>query len=142
MRKKTLLILVSVCALSMVTLISALTALYTFNVSMTATVASQGSVSILINSGNCTNGAPITLDWGAVQWGDNTKAITIVNNANTALTPGIGTSSLPSGWALTLSLNQAIPAGQNATGTLTLNVPTSTVAGSYSPTATITVSHS
>ena len=142
MRKKTLLILVSVCALSMVTLISALTAFYTFSVSMTATVASQGSVSILINSGNYTNGAPITLDWGAVQWGDNTKAITIVNNANTALTPGIGTSSLPSGWALTLSLNQPIPAGQNATGTLTLNVPTSTAAGSYSPTATITVSHS
>ena len=142
MRKKLLLILISICALSIGTLISA-SVLYSFSVTMNSTVAPQGSASILIDSGNYTDGASITLDWGTVLWGANNKTITIVNNANTALTPSITTSSLPTGWTLTLSLNQPIPAGQQAAGTLTLYVPTGTAAASYtSMTATIVVSFS
>jgi hypothetical protein len=130
--KKSPLILVSICALSAITLISA-SILYSYSLSMSATVAPQGSVKITIDATDYTNGAPITINWGTVQWGANNKTITITNNANAALTPSIRASpSLPTGWTLTLSLSSPIAAGGSATGTLALNVPTDTAAGSYS----------
>lgn len=139
--KKTLVILGLLCALSLVVVISA-AVMYTFNVNMTATVATQGTVTVTINGQNYANGQAITLNWGTVQWGANTQSITIINNANVAVTPSLAASSLPSGWTLTLSLNQAIAAGQQATGTLTLDVPSGSSSGTYSSmTATIIASY-
>ena len=141
--RKSLFILVTICALSAITLISA-SVLFSYSLSMSATVAPQGSVKITIDATDYTNGAPITINWGTVQWGANNKTITITNNVNAALTPSIRSSpSLPTGWTLTLSLSQPIAAGGSATGTLTLNVPTDTTVGSYSSmTAIIDVSYS
>jgi uncharacterized membrane protein len=106
---------------------------------MTATVATQGSVAITINGQAYTDGTPIS--WSTVNWGSNTKTIIIQNNANTALTPSIVNTNLPSGWTLTLSLDQAIAAGQSGTGTLTLTVPTSTASGDYLWSSAISVSY-
>lgn len=132
MRKKSLILSIFVAALLIGTVIAA-TALYTFNVGMTANVAAAGDVTITVGGSDYTNGAPISLNWGTVAYGDNVKSITITNNANTPLTPSIEANpTLPEGWTLTLSLNSPIPTGQNATGTLTLNVPTGAAAGSYS----------
>jgi hypothetical protein len=141
--RKSLFILITICALSAITLISA-SVLFSFSLNMIATAAPQGSVKITIDATDYTNGAPITINWGTVQWGANSKTITITNNVNLALTPSIRASpSLPTGWTLTLSLSQPIAAGGSATGTLTLNVPTDTAAGSYSSmSAIIDVSYS
>ena len=99
-------------------------------------------MTVTINGQNYANGQAITLNWGTVQWGANTQSITIINNANVAVTPSLAASSLPSGWTLTLSLNQAIAAGQQATGTLTLDVPSGSSSGTYSSmTATIIASY-
>ena len=98
MRKKNILLLVLVCALSTVTLVSALTVLSVFTIPMTATVATQGSVAITINGQAYTDGTPI--GWGTVYWGTTTESITIQNNANTALTPSIVNTGLPTGWSI------------------------------------------
>ena len=78
--------------------------------------------------------ASIPLNWGTVNFGDNTKTVTITNQANVNLNPHLtlNAPNLPRGWTLTFSLeNQLIPAGQSATGTLTLNVPANTASGNY-----------
>lgn len=139
MKKKNILLLVLVCALSTVTLVSALTVLSVFTIPMTATVATQGSAAITINQQAYTSGTPI--NWGTVNWGTTNESITIQNNANTALTPSIVNSGLPTGWSLTLSLNQPIAAGQSATGTLTLTVPNTAASGDNSWSSAISVSY-
>lgn len=132
MNKKRLVLLVVLPMLLVGTAI-ATTALYTFDVTMNMTVPPAGSASITIGSQTYTNGQVISLDWGTVHSGDNTKTITIINDCNTPLTPSLQASpTLPSGCTLTLSLNSPIPAGQQATGTLTINVPASLAAGTYS----------
>lgn len=143
MNKKRLLLLVILPMLLVGTAIAA-TAVYTFDVNMSMTVPPAGSASITIGSQTYTNGQVIALDWGTVHLGDNSKSITIVNNCNTPLTPSLQASpSLPPGCTLTLSLNSPIPAGQQATGTITINVPASLTAGTYSSmTAKIDVSYS
>jgi hypothetical protein len=143
LNKKRLLLLVILPMLLVGTAI-ATTAMYTFNVNMNMTVPPAGSASITIGSQTYTNGQVISLDWGTVHSGDNTKTITIINDCNTPLTPSLQANpTLPSGCTLTLSLNSAIPAGQQATGTLTINVPASLAAGTYSSmTAKIDVAYS
>lgn len=132
MNKKRLLLLVILPTLLVGTAI-ATTALYTFDVNMNMTVSPAGSASITIGSQTYTNGQVISLDWGTVHSGDNTKTITIINDCNTPLTPSLQANpTLPPGCTLTLSLNSPIPAGQQATGTLTINVPASLAAGTYS----------
>jgi hypothetical protein len=139
LRRKNILLLVLVCALSTITLVSALTVLSVFTIPMKGTVATQGNVAITIDGQAYTDGTQI--NWNTVNWGTNTKAIVIQNNANTALTPSIVNTNLPSGWTLTLSLNQPIASGDSATGTLTLTVPTSTASGDYSWSSAISVSY-
>lgn len=139
MRKKNIFILIAVCALSAITLVSALTVLSVFTIPMTATVATQGAVTITIGGQAYANNTQIA--WGTVNWGDTVKSITITNNANTALTPTIVNTNLPSGWTLNLSLNQPIAAGDTATGTLTLTVPTNTASGDYSWSSAVSVSY-
>jgi hypothetical protein len=143
MNKKRLLLFIILPMLLVGTTLAA-TALYTYNLNMSMTVAPGGTATITIGGQTYTNGQAITLDWGTVQWGDNSKTITIVNNCNTPLTPSLQANpSLPPGCTLTLSLNSPIPAGQQATGTLTINVPSSLAAGTYSSmTAKIDVSYS
>ena len=141
MRRKSLLILLSVFVLSTVLLISA-AILYTFPINMSATVPAQGSVTIRVDSTNYTNGQPMTVNWGTVNWGTNNKAINITNNANVALTPHITTTGLPSGWGLTLSLEDlSIAIGSTAQGNLILTIPTGTAHQTYSWSASITVEY-
>ena len=141
MRKKLFLILISICALSIVTLISA-SILYTFSISMNSSVAVQGTVTVRIDGTDYANGAPITVNWGSVGWGANNKSITITNNANTALTPHLTVSGLPASWTLAFSLEgQSIATNNAATGTLTLNVPTGAASGTQSWSASLTVEY-
>ena len=139
--RKSLLILVAVCALSIVTLISA-SVLYTFSLTMNSSVAVQGTVTVRIDATDYVNGAPITVNWGSVGWGNNTKSITITNNANTPLTPHLAVTGLPTGWTLAFSLEgQSISANAASSGTLTLAVPSGAVSGTQSWSASLTVEY-
>ncbi|MCW4023609.1 MAG: NEW3 domain-containing protein [Candidatus Bathyarchaeota archaeon] len=74
----------------------------------------------------------IPLRWGNVDFGCNTKTVTITNNAESDLHINMAVSELPSGWTLNFSLeNKVLQAGSSATGTLTLTVPADALAGSY-----------
>lgn len=107
--------------------------------------ASKGVVTVTIQGDNsvyASDGASVPFKWGTVNLGENTKTVTITNQANVNLKPHLTITSpnLPSGWTLTFSLdNQPIPAGQSATGTLTLNVPANTHVGNYNWGASITL---
>ena len=84
----------------------------------------------------------IPFKWGTVNIGENTKTITITNNAKVNLKAHLTLASpnLPLGWTLIFSLdNQPIPAGRSVTGTLTLNVPAHTLVGNYNWGASITL---
>lgn len=146
MRKKSLLILAMVVALSMTTLIAA-TIYTTFNVGMTATVpvvVDATKVTIGIGSSTYHSGDSISLPWGQIQIGTNTQSLTITNNANVALVPAVSSTDLPSGWELSLSLptdQTNVAAGGSATATLTLTVPSNATAGTYSWSASIEVTY-
>ncbi len=98
---------------------------------------SKGAVMVTVQGDSrvyTSDSASIPFKWGTVNFGDNTKTVTITNQANVNLKPHLALTSpnLPRGWTLTFSLeNQPIPAGQSATGTLTLNVPANTATGNY-----------
>jgi hypothetical protein len=140
LRSKHYLILVSVIALSAIMLISA-AYLYTLSFSMTANVAEAGTVTVTIDSTTYNSGDSLNLAWGTVVPGQQyTKAITINNNVNNAVTPSIVATGLPSGWTLTLSDTSAIAAKGTATRNVTLSVPSNAVSGSSSWTASLTVS--
>lgn len=140
MRKKSLLILSTVVAFSAIMVISAALT-YTLNFNMTANVAESGTVTITIGSTNYTNGQSLDINWGSVSPGSQyTKAITIHNNVNNAVTPSIVATGLPSGWTLTLSDNSSVAAGGSVTRDLVLNVPSNAVAGNPGWTAVLTVS--
>jgi hypothetical protein len=98
-------------------------------------------VTVIIDSQTYTsNNAAIPIKWGTVNFGDNTKTVTITNNADTNLSPHLNVAGLPSGWTMTFSLeDQNLTADACETGTLTLNVPSDTEAGSYSWSASITL---
>jgi hypothetical protein len=143
LNKKRLLFFIILPMLLFGTAIAA-SALFTFNLNMNMTVPPSGTATITVGGQTYTNGQAITLDWGTVTYGGNSKTITITNNCNTPLTPSLQANpSLPSGCTLTLSLDTPIPAGQQATGTLTINVPSNLTPGTYSSmTAKIDVSYS
>jgi hypothetical protein len=139
LKKRGVLILMFVSALAIAGLGTAYACL-----GMNASTA--GAVTVTIDGDSAVymcSGASIPLSWGSIQVGDNTQTITITNNGNTNLKPHLtASSSLPTGWTLTCSLeNQPIPKGESATGTLTLNIPAHTPSGSYSWHAGITLTH-
>jgi hypothetical protein len=140
LRKKSLLILFTVVALSAIMLISAATIYTTLTLNMTAHVAEAGTVTITINNVNYTNAQTLSLPWNTVNVGDNTVAVKIYNNVNTAVTPTITPTGLPTGWTLTLSDTGSIPARGVVTRNLVLTVPADSNAGDYSWSAVLNVS--
>ncbi len=139
MRKKSLLILATVVALSAIMVISA-TTIYSLNFNMNANIAPSGTVTITIGSTDYTNGQTLDINWTTVNVGANNQAITIHNNVNTPVTPSIVGTGLPSGWTLTLSDNSAISAFGTTTINIVLTVPSNQAAGPYSWTAVLNVS--
>lgn len=140
MKKKSLLIISIIVALSALTIISAAIT-YTLNFNMSANVAEGGTVTITIGSTDYTNGQSLTNNWGTVTPGQQyTQAITIHNNVNNAVTPSIVATGLPTGWTLTLSDTSAISAYGTVSRNLVLNVPSNALASSPSWTAVLTVS--
>ena len=99
--------------------------------------SSRGTVTVTIQGDSkvySSQEAPIPIQWNNVNLGENTKTVTINNQANVNLKTHLTFSSpnLPVGWTLTFSLdNQIVPAGQSAKGTLTLTVPDDAVVGNY-----------
>ena len=97
--------------------------------------SAQKSVTVTIQGDNTvyvSDKASIPVKWGTINIGENTKTVTITNQANVNLKAHLSTANLPQGWMLTFSLdNQPIAAGYLATGTLTLIVPGDTHVGSY-----------
>ena len=135
MRKKSLLFLVSVVALAVIMLVSGLV-FYVLNITMTATVQPQGTVTVLISGTTWTNAS--TIPWGTVYVGNNTLPINITSNVNTVLTPSI--SGAPAGWAITLALNSTtIAPFSTASGNIVLTIPSNAVANTYSWSATLMV---
>jgi flagellar basal body-associated protein FliL len=79
LRKKSLLIIFSVVALSAIMVISAAT-IYTFNFSMNAKVDETGTVTITVGGVTYNNNDQLTVDWSSVTPGLNTYQVTIHNN--------------------------------------------------------------
>ena len=139
MKKKGLLILATVVALSSVMIVSAASYL-TLTLNMNATVAESGTVTVTIDGTTYNTGQSLSINWGTVTPGQQyTHSITIHNNVNNAVTPAVATTGLPSGWTLALSSNAAIPATSDATLNLVLTVSSTAPAGSTPAwTATLT----
>jgi hypothetical protein len=156
MRKKGLLIIATVVALSAIMVISAAT-IFRVNINMNASVSPSstptpnpsptptptGTVTIVIGTTTYTDGQTIdNFGWGTVHSGDNTQEITINNNRNEAVTPSIATTGLPTGWTLSLSNTNPILAGQSVQMNIVLHVPSDAASGSYSWTAELNVAGS
>jgi hypothetical protein len=117
-------------------------AVFTFNFNMSADVELAGTVIVEINNVNYTNAQTLNFSWGTVVAGEHTQAIKIYNQVNTAVTPSIQATGLPSGWTLTLSDTSAIPAYGTVTRNMVLTVPSNPIMGSYSWSATLNVATS
>lgn len=140
LKKKSLLIIAAVISLSAVMLISAATIYTSLTLNMSANVLEAGSVTITINNVNYTNTQSLAVGFGSIGAGTNEVAIKIYNNVNTAVTPSITPTGLPTGWTLTLSDTSSIPVNGVVTRSLVLTVPSSPTAGSYSWSAVLNVS--
>jgi hypothetical protein len=139
MKKKNLLIITLILALSSLMIISAAVT-YTLNFNMSANVAEAGTVTITIGSTDYTNGQSLNINWGTVNAGQQyTQAITIRNNVNNAVTPSIVATGLPAGWTLTLNDTSAISAFGTVSRNLVLNVPSNALVSNPSWTAVLTV---
>jgi hypothetical protein len=135
MKKKSLLLLFTVLALTVVMVISGLM-VYLLNINMSATVSQQGTVTVFIDDQQWNNGT--TIPWGTVSYGDNYLPINITSNVNTALTPSI--EGAPEGWIISLSLNSTtIDAFGAVTGNVVLTVPSDALAQEYNWASTLTV---
>jgi hypothetical protein len=106
-----------------------------------AQAKSNQNVTLTINGQTYTSdNAAIIINWGTVCFGDNTKTVTIANNADVNLIAHLNVAGLPFGWTLTFSLqDQTLTAGDCENGTLTLFVPEDTLDGSYSWSANISL---
>ena len=144
MNKKRLLILAIIPTLLLIgSAVAAIT--LNFSLNMTMNVAPGGSATISIDGGDpVSNGDSVTLDWGTITVGDNTKDITITNNCNVPLTPSLTeVTGLPAGCELTLSLTNPIDPVGSASGFLHLKIPATVTPDTYgSMTAKIIVSYS
>jgi hypothetical protein len=139
LKKKTLLIISLIAALSTVMIISAAVT-YNLSFNMSANVAEQGTVTVTIGSTDYTNGQSLNINWGTVTPGQQyTQAITIHNNVNNAVTPSIVATGLPTGWTLTLDDTGAISAFGTVSRNLVLNIPSNALVSSPSWTAVLTV---
>ncbi|MCW4024080.1 MAG: hypothetical protein NWF01_03480 [Candidatus Bathyarchaeota archaeon] len=135
MKKKSILLLFSVLALTVVIVISGLI-VYLLNINMSATVGQQGDVTVFIAEQQWTNGT--TIPWGTVHFGDNYLPINITSNVNTELTPTI--AGAPTGWTISLSLNSTtIDAFGAVTGNVVLTVPSGALAQEYNWASTLTI---
>jgi hypothetical protein len=139
LKKKSLLILATVLALSVVMLVSAASYL-TFTFNMTGTVGEGGTVTVNIGGTTYNTGDSFPIAWGTVSPGQTyTQSITIHNNVNTPVTPGISTSLSSTYGTITLSSNAAIPANGQTTVNVVFTVSSSAPAGAIPAwTATLT----
>jgi hypothetical protein len=102
----------------------------------TAHIDANLSVKITVNGADWNNGSAI--DWGAILPGQTyTKIVAITNNGTSSITSitlaSDSTALLPVGWTETLSsFTGTLTPSQIASGTLTLIVPSTATAGSYS----------
>jgi hypothetical protein len=139
LKKKTLLIISLIAALSTVMIISAAVT-YNLSFNMSANVAEQGTVTVTIGSTDYTNGQSLNINWGTVTPGQQyTQAITIQNNVNNVVTPSIVATGLPTGWTLTLNDTSALSAFGTVSRNLVLNIPSNALVSSPSWTAVLTV---
>jgi hypothetical protein len=131
-RKKSLLIIVTVMALSAVMVISA-ASLFSFNVNMNANVLEAGAVTVTVDSTTYNTGESFAVNWGDVQPGQTyTKSVTIHNNVNAVVTPSI-TSTLSSAYGtITLSSLTPIAANTDATVNIVFTVSSTAPAGTIS----------
>ncbi len=143
MKRRSLLIISAVIALSAIMLISA-AAIFSLNFDMNATVPPTGAVTVTIGSTTYSDDESLSIDWGTVTPGTPMTTTVIINNgANYPVTPAIeatGLPTAPSGWSLTLNDTSTIPAYTNVTRDIVLTVPIGALAGTPSWTAKLTAS--
>lgn len=116
-------------ALSAIMVISAaVTYNLTFNNS--GTVTEQGAITVAYNGNTYNNSDSVSIDWGNIAPGQTyTKAVTIHNDVNAPITPGI-TSTLSSTYGtITLSSTTPIAANSEATVNVVLTVSSTALAG-------------
>lgn len=142
MKRKSLLLIFSVIALSAIMIVSA-ALVYTLNSTQDTTVPPIGTVTITIDTVTYTTGQTWDFTWLNPEIGTpNVKAITINNNYNTPITPALVATGLPAGWTLTLSSTDPIANGASVQRNVVLTIPSGTAAGPYSWSAQITASTS
>ena len=139
MKTKSLLIIATVVALSAVMLVSAVSYL-TFNFNMTGTVGEGGTVTVTIGTTTYNTGDSFPIAWGTVSPGQTyTQSITIHNNVNAAVTPGIATTLSSTYGTITLSSTAVIPANGQTTVNVVFTVSSTAPAGAIPAwTATLT----
>jgi hypothetical protein len=138
LKRKSLLILAIVVALSAVMLVSAVSYL-TFTFNMTGTVLEGGTVTVTIDNTSYNTGDSLPIAWGSVSPGQQyTHSITIHNNVNTPVTPGIATTLSSTYGTIALSSTTAIPANGQATVNVVFSVSSTAPAGAI-PTWTATL---
>jgi hypothetical protein len=129
LKKKLLFAVISILALSAIMVISAAIT-YNLSTSMNANIAEAGSVTVTVDSTTYNTGDSLSINWGTVTPGQTyTKAVTIHNSANIAITPSL-TNTLPSTYG-TISLSSAspIPMYSDATVNIVFQVAATAPAG-------------
>jgi hypothetical protein len=144
LKRKSLLILATVVALSVVMLVSAASYL-TFTFNMTGTIAEGGTVTVTIGTTTYNTGQSLDINWNTIAAGNvvpvqtYTQSITIHNNVNNAVTPGIATTLSSTYGTITLSSTTAIPANGQTTVNVVFTVSSTAPAGAIPAwTATLT----
>jgi len=129
MRRRKVLFLLAL-AMSLITVASG-TTYYSLYYPGSADVPENPELTVYLDSVLWANTTAIA--WGSVNPGQNyAKNLTVVNTGNTGVTVILKVQGLPGGWTLNWLANQtAINPGEDATGTLSLSVPTEALARSY-----------
>jgi hypothetical protein len=139
LKRKSLLILATVVALSVVMLVSAASYL-TFTFNMTGTVLEGGTVTVTIGTTTYNTGDSFPIAWDTVSPGQTyTQSITIHNNVNNAVIPGIATTLSSTYGTITLSSVAPIAANGQTTVNIVFTVSGTAPAGAIPAwTATLT----
>lgn len=129
MRKKLILAAITIVALSAVMVISAAIT-YNLTTNMNANIAEVGSVTVTVDSTTYNTGDALSINWGTVTPGQTyTKAVTIHNGANIAVTPSL-TSTLPATYGtITLSSTSTVPLYSDSTVNIVFQVAATAPAG-------------
>lgn len=133
--KKTIAILAAICLSSLLGIACGVLSTQ-YSMPQTATAPVGASASFTIDGEAWVNGDSI--DWGQLQIGANTKAISVTNTGSVAIASvTISSTGLPAGWTETITMGT--PTGSSIPGTITLTADAS-VTGSQSWTSVITIS--